>query len=1129
MRTSPDSPIRPTVLGRFPIEGELGRGGMGIVYRGTDPALGRPVAIKVLPPEFSADADRLIRFEREARVLAALSHPNIAAIHSLEQAGDGSRLLVLELVEGESLRDRLKRGPLSAIEAIRVAESIARALESAHGRGIIHRDVKPDNVRITPSGEVKVLDFGLARWEDQPSDDETDATLFSASVSPDEDVTSVTAAPDSYTGAGMVLGTPGYLSPEQARGQLVDRRSDIFSFGAVLFESISGHRAFPGSNAQDRVRAVVYKEPDYTQLPGEAPESVRTLIRRCLEKDPEQRLGSMRDVRVVLEAGLSESAPIPLAPTARTQNNLPHLLTSFIGRRREVAEACVLLENTRLLAVTGVGGCGKTRVALEVARDSLGAFVDGVWFVELAALSEPGMVPATVLSGLGLRDAAGATPAQSLIDHFGSRKALLVLDNCEHLLPAVSELVQQLLQACSNLRVVITSREPLGISGETIWRLPSLGTPVGRPGGERPEDLLGIESAELFVERARAIAPAFSLTAQNAPAVASICRRLDGIPLAIELAAARIRVLSAEQIDAKLSDRFRLLTGGGRGALERHQTLRAAIAWSYSLLNDEEKRCLRALSVFVRGWSLPAAAAVLGRSDDEFEILDLLSHLVDKSLLVVDEGDEPRYHLLETVRQFAAEEAERDGESAADRDAHAQWFHALARQARPQLLGAQQGEWLARLDQDDENLLAAIQWLGQHEESADRGLDLAAQLWWYWHQRGLLVMGAATLEEALTRPGVLETGEARAVAFLGSGFLWQGRGDLRRAVERFEASRRLAQLRDDRRVLVNAMQGLARVASQMGDYERARTLYDEGLPLALESKDKQILLTYLNGRGALAWHLGDQRGAQGYFVQALDVARELRNTNSIGVLLANLGAMDIQLGELASAQTRLEEALVVQRSLKNRFGEAQALCNLGSVAHARMEDVASHVYYQDSLALCEEMGSKDGRANVYYGLGELAVSHGDAPAATRYLGESRGHFEEQGDRLSVAGIDGMLSLLAADQGDLDEARRRLRASLTLHFALNPSPDILAEIGHAARLALCSGDHALAARIWAAVVARREVEQRASSPREAAGREAGLAECREVLGIARFEQILAEARKLDWAALQQEVRDWLGQG
>jgi len=1089
---------------------------MGVVYRATDPALGRSVAIKVLPNDGAEDRERLVRFEREARILAALSHPNIAAIHSLEQHDDGAHLLVLELVEGESLSDRLSRGAIPLAEATRLATEVARAIETAHGRGVIHRDLKPDNIRITPDGTVKVLDFGLAAIEEAREDTPTNPSA--------DETRAIPMAGD----RGLILGTPGYLSPEQARAQTVDRRSDIFSFGCLLFECLSGQRAFTGDTLIDRLSAVLTREPDYALLPAEVPESIRATLRRCLEKDRELRLPSMRDVRLALEGSDAparvESPQVPGA--AQAPNNLPFALTSFVGRKRELEEVRALLGGTRLLAMTGVGGCGKTRLSLELARLLLSEMPGGIWWVELAAVADPSAVVGAVAAALGIRDAAGQSTLEALRGHLGQKAALLLLDNCEHLLEASGQLVHELLRSCAPLKVVVTSREPLGIEGENIWRLPSLEAPTLR-GDETPEEIGRFEAVELFVERARAVAPSFALQASNAAAVANICRRLDGIPLAIELAAARVRVLSPEQIEAKLNDRFRLLTSGGRGALERHQTLRAAIGWSYALLNAEEKRCLRALSAFTDGWTLDAAAFVLEREDDEYEVLDLLSHLIDKSLVVIDEGDEPRYHLLESVRQYAAEEAEREGEATHDRDLHAEWYSRYADRAGLELMGAQQVIWLKRIDADHENLLAASRWFAQLPENADRGLALVSRLWWHWHQRGILARGVAIVEEAMARPGVDPEGRARAAALVGLGTLYQGRGDLRAAAASLEEGSRLARQLGDRRLILHSLHGLARIVGQTGDYARAESIYSECEPLLRENEDPQAQISFWNGRGTLAWHLGDQRRAQECFEKGLVVARRVANLNVIAVLNANLGAMDLQLGDLARAEARLQEALALQRSIGNRFGEAQALCNLGAIAYARMDDVASERAYTQSLDLCRRMGTEDGAANVIYGLAELEVARGNGDAAIPHLEKSIAHFEAQGDRLNVAGALGMLARAEVRRGNREAASRHLRRSFELHFELTSDPGIQGEVTALAELAAADGSVALAARVVAALIRRSQDSGVPLSPRAEAQHQAIVDACRQALGEEPTARAMAEGEAADWMETIEWARRWLG--
>ena len=458
----------------------------------------------------------------------------------------------------------------------------------------------------------------------------------------------------------------------------------------------------------------------------------------------------------------------------RPPDNLPLQLTSFVGREREMAQVRELLEDNRLLTFTGPGGSGKTRLALVVASGLGRGFEDGVWLVELASLSDPELVPQAVASVLGVRETPGTPLVDSLRIHLGSRGVLLVLDNCEHLVEACASLAEALLHSCPNLRILATSREALGVSGETIFAIPPLSLPDPR---RLPalESLPRYEATRLFVERAKAARHGFSLTEGNAMAVAQVCYRLDGIPLAIELAAARIRVLSAEQISSRLDDSFRLLTGGGRSALAHQRTLRTAMDWSHELLSEEEQAMLRRLSVFAGGFTLEAAETVgTGEGIEGDEILDLLASLVDKSLVLVDQQEEIRYRLLETVRQYGREKLEESGEAERVRRRHANYYLALAEEAERGLSGSDQAPWLARLETEHDNLRAALRWsLGGGE--AEPGLGLAAALWSFWYTRGHLSEGRRWLESAVFENGRLRT-RTKARALGGAGYiaLFQG-------------------------------------------------------------------------------------------------------------------------------------------------------------------------------------------------------------------------------------------------------------------------------------------------------------------------------------------------------------------
>ncbi|SRR5579884_626936 len=465
----------------------------------------------------------------------------------------------------------------------------------------------------------------------------------------------------------------------------------------------------------------------------------------------------------------------PLNSLNLHRHNLPVQLSSFIGREKQIVEVQALLARARLLTLTGSGGTGKSRLSLQVAADLVETYRDGVWLVELAAVSDAALVVQAVASVVNVREEPGKPLLQSLVEGLRGKQLLLVLDNCEHVLEAAASLAEGVLKQCPEVKILASSREGLGLSGEQTYRVPSLGLPPD-PGQRRTvglEDVIGSESVRLFAERAALVRPDFTLTPGNAPTLARLCHRLDGIPLALELAAARVRALPVEQIEARLQDRFRLLTGGSRTALPRQQTLRALIDWSYDLLSETERTLLRRLSVFMGGWTLEAAEAICaGEGIEEWEVLDLLTSLVDKSL-VVYEGPEPstRYRLLETIRQYARDRLYEAGDGALYRDRHRDWFLSLAEQAEPQLQGPEQALWLERLETEHDNLRAALEWSLAADGSAEAGLRLVGALWRFWEMRGYLTEGRAHLADALSHAQTQERTQERARALTGAGNL----------------------------------------------------------------------------------------------------------------------------------------------------------------------------------------------------------------------------------------------------------------------------------------------------------------------------------------------------------------------
>jgi predicted ATPase/predicted Ser/Thr protein kinase len=953
---------RPDALGPYVLEGELGRGGMGVVYLARDTRLGREVAIKMLPGDLARDAERLARFRREARLLALLNHPNIATLYGLEESERGDRFLILERLEGETLGQRLRRGPLPLAEALAVCGQIAEALEAAHERGVVHRDLKPGNVMLLPRGRVKVLDFGLGKQ-----------------ITPGE--ADLPAGASRVTEAGLVLGTPGYMSPEQALGQFHDRRADVFAFGCVLFECLTGSPAFAGRNAAEITAAVLAGAPEWSALPPGVGAEVGELLRRCLEKDPEARLAGIAEARAVLARprGVEDpsTASAYVAPPV-TPQNLPRPLTSFVGREKEVADCVRLLRDNRLLTLIGAGGCGKTRLALRLAERLLQSRPGGAWFVDLSPLADPERIPHAVAAAIGVREVPGRTSEQSLCDALASRRALLVLDNCEHVLGACAGLAAALLASCPELALLATSREGLGVAGEQVYAVPTLSVPPAdvEPGAAQ---VAPFEAVALFVERAALVQPGFALTDARAPAVAEICRRLDGIPLAIELAAARSRVLGVEEIRARLDDRFRLLTGGSRTALPRHQTLRATLQWSYDHLEPGERRLFRSLAVFAGGWALEAAAEVCGAGADAFfEVLDLMARLVDKSLVVVEHpsAGPARYRLLETMRQYALEKLDEEGEGAALRARHLEHFLAVAEAAEPRLWGKDQAAWLARLEVEHENMNAALAWCERAEDGAEKAVRLAGSLWRFWTIHGHYRLGRLALAAALRHADAGAQSPARARALYGAGYLalWQGEGAAARPL--FEDSRRISRAQGDRQGEARALSGLGLAAKDRGDARAARTFYEESLALYRAVDDKRGIAAVLNNLGAIAWAEADFAAAGPLYEEACRFAREAGDADLMVVTLTGVGWVSLTLGDLEVARARLAECVRLVRELGAKLRGAYALEAAAALAKTRGEAGRAARLYGAAEALRESLGApadaswRDAQAGIIAGLRE---------------------------------------------------------------------------------------------------------------------------------------------------------------
>jgi predicted ATPase/DNA-binding CsgD family transcriptional regulator len=712
--------------------------------------------------------------------------------------------------------------------------------------------------------------------------------------------------------------------------------------------------------------------------------------------DPSGVRKHRRGLRAVEGADAQPPATSPLE--RRLPHNLPLALSTFVGRRREVAELKRLLGETRLLTLTGAGGSGKTRLAAAVVFEVVEGFEDGAWWVALAPLSEPALVPQAVARSLGVSEQPGVPLADTLADSLRERELLLILDNCEHLVGACAEMAATLLRYCPGLKILATSREALGVAGEISWPVPPLSLPD--PDAPPPaEGLVRYESVRLFVERARATVPSFALTEENAPAVAALCRRLEGIPLAIELAAARTKVLSVGQILERLKDSLKLLAGTDRTAPQRQRTLRGALDWSYELLDEQERDLFGRLSVFAGGWILEAAEAVGTTEGTEEDVLDVLSGLVDKSLMVAETGYQgaPRYRMLEPVRQYARERLEERGEAERVRERHAGFFLSLVEEAEPELNGARQAEWLDRLEEEHDNLRAAIRWALERGET-EMALRLAASAAHFRYPRGYLTEGRTQLEAALA--GASGTPAARAKALTEVGWFALEQSDHDQARRSLEESLLVYRELDDKYGVAHALECLSVAKTRLGEYGRAVQLQEESLALYRELGHEWGIAVSLNNLGVVAQEQGNYERAAALHLESLALLRVLGDSLEIGWALRSLAQVYLMQGQLERSATLLEESQSILRELGTKLALAQTLRTLGETVLRQGDGTRAAAAYGEGLALAAEVGSKTEVAGCLEGLAEVALTHGQSARAARLWGAAETLREAIGARPS---------------------------------------------------------------------------------------------------------------------------------
>jgi len=703
----------------------------------------------------------------------------------------------------------------------------------------------------------------------------------------------------------------------------------------------------------------------------------------------------------------------PLRSLDSLPNNLPHQLTSFVGRDREMAEVRRLLETARLLTLTGSGGCGKTRLAMQVAADFVDGFPDGVWLVELGALTDDTQVAQAVASAVGVREQPGRPLLATLTDDLQSRHLLLVLDNCEHVLAGSAHITYSLLSASPHLRILATSREPLGITGEVAWRVPSLAVPD--PVRLPPlEQLSAFDAVRLFRDRAASALPSFRLTPQNASFVAQVCHRLDGIPLAIELAAARVRALSVEQIAERVGDAFLLLTGGSRTAPLRQQTLRAAMDWSYRLLSGSEQALLCRLSVFAGGSTLEAAEVVcIGGSVAPGEVLDGLSGLVDKSLVVADDqGVERRFRMLETIRQYARVKLTETAEDVEARRRHRSWFLDLAEQVEPKLLASAE-PWLSRLEVEHDNIRAALDFSLQSGEG-EAALRLAGALRRFWMVRGYWTEGRQRADAALA----LKSGSAalRSKTLTAAASLAQSQGDYQRAEALAQESLAIQRAGHDLRGMADSLNILGIARLERGDYPGARRLLEESLTSARRADERHLAASALINLANVAEHEGDYVRAAGLCEESLALFRLADDHRGTAFALNMLGVIASDQGDYAAARARFEDGLGLRRTLGDRRGIAGSLSQLGLVARKQGDFGVARAYYEESLTIQRELGDSRGIATTLRNLGLVAWRQGAVASAREFMEESLIMRKAQGNKTRIAEcLEGLASVIGTPE------------------------------------------------------------------------------------------------------------------
>jgi predicted ATPase/serine/threonine protein kinase/DNA-binding CsgD family transcriptional regulator len=1045
-------------LGHYQLIQVLGQGHWASVYLGEHRHLHTRAAIKVLHgPWADSEVDG---FLAEARTLAHLRHPHIVRVLDFG-VQEGIPFLVMEYAPGGTLRQRHHRGtqlPLQTV--VSYVKQVASALQYAHDQRLVHRDLKPENLLLGPDQEIWLADFGLA----------------------------LVAHSTRVQSLQQAAGTLTYMAPEQLQGHPTPA-SDQYALGVLVYEWLAGERPFSGSFPELAVKQTLAPPPPLSERVPTIPAMVGQVVLRALAKDPKQRFASTYAFALALEEASGQTVPFLTAQFAAedrhrvtSQPHLPIQPNPLIGREQEVAAIQRLLsrQEVRLLALTGPGGTGKTRLGLQVAAELSDRFPDGVYFVNLAPISDPALVVPTIAQTLGVKESAEQPLLDLLSAFLREKQLLLLLDNFEQVVSAAVQ-VAELLATCPKLKGIVTSRAVLHVRWEQEFAVP----PLSMPDPKHLPDLVTLsqyEAVALFIQRAQAARPEFQLTNANAAAVAEICVRLDGLPLAIELAAARIKVLSPQALLARLGQRLTVLTSGARDVPVRQQTLRNTITWSYDLLEAAEQQLFRRLSVFGGGWTLGAAEALYAALDDGSNdgaggLLDRITSLLDNSLLyrMDSEGNEPRFAMLETLREYAFESLAASQELNAARQAHAAYYLRLV-EAELEREEGRQREKLELLEQEHDNLRAALRFtLEQAEAGRDSAmaLHLGSVLTPFWLMRGHWSEGRAFLERALTkREGVGGT------------------------------------------VLAKALVATGKLAFQQGDYERAELLAEESLALFREIGDTRGSTPALEILGVLAWNRGKLSSAQALLQEALALYKQTSDKQATVNLLVDLAWLARGQGEYTRARVLCEECLTLSSDLGDTRGAANAQLLMAQMLFdTQATPTLVRTQAEDVLALYRQVDDKEGIAACFHLLGQIILLQDETEEARSWFEQSVALHKELGHQAGLAWAVSGLARVAFAQGDYIVARNRYEESLARAKAMDDQELLVSCMEGMAMVVSAQGEPAWAARLWGAAEVLRKTIGEPLSPVEHAFYERAIMDARRRLGERAFEAGWVQGRTM----------------